>query len=311
MQQAEAKGIKFGGVGADGIPLPTGDHIHLSETIQADLQAHAVMDSVRQERAMEIYQQYHDIAVAQMPNVPPEIACGMVAVCSQNNTMGPTAAGGSPTIGTAVNTYNALEANPTVTITEDMAAALANNGYLAFPAMDAQGHDAFDQQMQPGDYKLSDLSPMAAARMIGAGLCNPVDDCVRMYRGESPNDVIDSPKLRNFADNITYPNDPSNVTCDRWAARSCLVGAGTSFTVVEANDALGIKGVDQAEAWRSGGKTNAAYSILAENIDYFARHNALNSDGSSRTVLPDQAQAITWPGSGAYQNTFKQYGYND
>ena len=308
MKSAEAGGVKFGGVGADGQPLPTGGH--LSETIQADLQAHAIMDDTRQARAMEIYQQYHDIAVSQMPNVPSSVACAMVAVCSQNNTMGPTSTGGSPTIGMAVNAYNALEENPPVEITQEMTEALDSKGNLAFPAMDENGHDVLDQQMQPGVYQLSELSPLAAARMMGVGLCGPADDCVRMYRGESPNDVIDSPKLRNFADNIDNPNDPRALTCDRWAARSCLLGPDTTFQVIEANDALGIKGRDDAEEWRSSGKTNAAYAILAENIEYFATHNALNSDGSSRTVVPSQAQAITWPGSGAYMNTFKQYGYD-
>ena len=300
-KKAAAGGVTFRkGVGADGKPIPTDGHI--SAEIQQNLQGHAIMDPVRQDRAIAIYQDYHDIAVQQMPNVSPEIASSMVAVCSQNNTMGPTASGSSPTIDMAVNTYNALEANGTYTISSEMASTLTVNGQAAFPAMDSNGHDLMGTPMEPGTYKLSELSPQSAARVIGAGLCDPVNDCVRMYRGESPNDVITSPKLRNFATNIALTSDKTAVTCDRWAARSALIGPKTSFKFQEEDKEKGIKGFDQAEDWRQ--TNNAAYAILSENIVYYSSHNALNRDGSSKKVLPLQAQAITWPGSGAYTNTF-------
>ena len=299
----EKQGFTFAqGKGLDGQPIPAGTHV--SAEIQQNIGSHSTgMTPAQIQDARDAYQNYHDIAVATMPNVSPEIACSMVAVCSQNNAMGPTGAGSSPTIDMAVNIYNALEADPGVMITQEMADALAPTGAVtvdangnanvtigyAFPAMDENGNTT-DQPMQPGLYQLSELSPDAAARIIGAGLGTPAAQAVAMYRGADPNDVIDSPKLRNFASNIVDPSNPNSITCDRWVARVELAPQMTP---------------DAAESYRQG--SNGAYAILAENLEYFASHNNLGPNGSSLTMIPDEAQAVPWIHDAQPDGRFSKY----
>jgi hypothetical protein len=300
----EKSGFTVGqGIGADGQPIPAGTHV--SAEVQANIASHSTgMTPDQIQEARDAYQTYHDIAVAAIPSASPEVACSMVAVCSQNNTMGPTGAGGSPTIDMAVNIANALQADPAVMITQDMADSLAPTGATtidadgnlnvtlgyAFPAMDANGNTIPDQQIEPGLYQLSELSPDAAARIIGAGLGTPAAQAVEMYRGASPDDVIDSPKLRNFASNIVDPSNPNSITCDRWVAR-------VEYSPPMTEDA--------AESFRAS--SNAAYAISAENLDYFASHNSLGPGGSSLTMLPDEAQAVPWIHDVGVSGDFSKY----
>jgi hypothetical protein len=264
----------------------------ISPEIQANIASHATNMSPEQiQAAVDAYQTYHDISVAAITSTTPEAACCMVAVCSQNNSMGPTTTGASPTIDMAVQIANACAADPTVTLTPEMAAALAPAGETtindqgqanrdlayAFPAMDANGRSVLDQQMEPGTYKLSELSPMAAGRIIGAGLGTPSAQAVELWRGASPNEVITSPKLRNFASNITVPSNPNAITCDRWVARYTLTPQMTAAA---------------AETFRMS--SNGAYSVIADNIAYYAGHNSLGPNGSTIELIPNQAQAVPW-----------------
>jgi hypothetical protein len=197
-----------------------------------------------------------------------------------------------------------LKEDKPITITPEQADA-----YNQFSVDKPKGGGKYGpRSIEPGEYKLSELSSGTLARVMGSGygiggqyFTDGLFKAFSIARGElEPNAAIGSLKQRSFVNNLVHPDKDYSSTNDFWMARA-LFGSKTlnitkeggtgAMTIREweqhtgnkPNAFLGTKGTGNSSLFAMG--TKAAKEALAD---------LAGQDERFRGMLTHEFQALVW-----------------
>lgn len=204
------------------------------------------------------------------------------------------------------NILKMLKDDITITITPEQA-----TGYGEFSVAKASGGGKYgDRTIEPGDYKLSELSSGTLARVMGSGYkiggqygTDGLYKAFAVARGEiTPNDAIGSLKQRSFTNNLAHPDKDYSSTNDFWMARAML-GSG----VLNLPTAKGLPtGPQTVREWEKAGngQPNAIFGSSgtgSSNLFAVATRSARNAltslqgkDPRFKDMKMHEFQALVW-----------------
>lgn len=204
------------------------------------------------------------------------------------------------------NILKMLKDDITITITPEQA-----QGYGEFSIAKASGGGKYGPRtIEPGDYKISELSSGVLARVMGSGYkiggqygTDGLYKAFSVARGEiTPNDAIGSLKQRSFTNNLAKPDVDYSSTNDFWMARAML-GPG----VVNLPTIKGVERVPQTvRQWeqQGNGQPNAIFGSSgtgSSNLFAVATRSAKNAlsnlqakDDRWKGMKLHEFQAVVW-----------------
>lgn len=177
-------------------------------------------------RDSQWYQREHDTwgePLAREHNITVEQVMGIAAVTSTNKTWDGVKSSNKEVVGTILSL---LKEDRKITITKEQADA-----YNQFSIDKPSGGGKYGPKtIEPGEYRMSQLSSGTLARVMGSGyniggqyFTDGLFKAFSIARGEmSVNSAVPSLKQRSFINNLAHPEKDYSVTNDFWQVRALL-----------------------------------------------------------------------------------------
>jgi hypothetical protein len=241
------------------------------------------------------------VPLAKKHGVTVEQVMAIAAATSTNKTWDGVKSSNKETV---ENILNYLKKDEPITITKEQADA-----YNAFSVDKPSGGGKYGPKtIEPGEYRLSELSSGTLGRIMGSGYGIGgqyfTDGLVKSFaiaRGElDPNISIPSLKQRSFTNNLTQPDKDYSITNDFWQVRGLLgdkplnlINGREPMTVREWEKETGNK--PNAFIGSTGGTTGTkSLFALSTKATREALDELKSEDPRFAGMLGHEFQAVTW-----------------
>ena len=278
------------------------------EEIKANIKAVALesmdADAAQAKRDSQWYRHENETwgtPLAKEHGISVEQVMAIAAATSTNKTWDGVKSSNKETV---ENILNYLKKDEPITITREQADA-----YNAFSVDKPSGGGKYGPKtIEPGEYRLSELSSGTLGRIMGSGYGIGgqyfTDGLVKSFaiaRGElDPNISIPSLKQRSFTNNLTQPGKDYSITNDFWQVRGLL--GDKPLNLIKGREPMTVREWEKETGNKpnafigSGGGTTGTKSLFA--LSTMATREALDElkrdDPRFAGMLGHEFQAVTW-----------------
>lgn len=248
------------------------------------------------------YQHEHDTwgaPLAKEHGISLEQVMGIASVTSTNKTWDGVQSSNKETV---ENILRYMKEDKPITITKEQADA-----YNAFSVDKPSGGGKYGPKtIEPGEYKLSELSSGTLGRVMGSGYQIGgqyfTDGLVKAFsiaRGElAPNVAIPSLKQRSFVNNLSHPEIDYSSTNDFWMARALL--GSKPLNLIKGREPITVRAWEKETGQKPnsligtrGSGTSSLFAMMTK-ASKEALDNLKRDDVRFKGMKTHEFQAVSW-----------------